>query len=224
MSGVQSTEELILTSPPRLSVKDEVNVGSRTRIRGTDRWNDQPGSTPRGGYVTLSSGESGESASIGPGEVLRADGGTVVTGVLFSQTTIGWGVFLIDKNKSIRESSDGIDQDVIGRGCRRVSTRSDIVDELTEESERGGSDFDLFFPIPDDHCVVKLLSNSERGKVPWLKGSLARVIIVKMYGCTHIASIVYVLRIPAGCNGGIGGKALVDRIDASKGVDIYFEV
>ena len=171
MSGVLSTEEFTLTSRDCGSVNAEFHGDGRTRIRDTDRRNNQPGSTPREGYVTISSGESCESASIGPGEVLRAGGRTVETGVLFSKTTVGWGVFGVDEDKSIGEFFDSIGQDVISWGRRRVSTRIEVVNELTEESERGGGDIDLFLPIPDDHCVVKLFGNSKRAKVPWLNAS-----------------------------------------------------
>ena len=53
---------------------------------------------------------------------------------------------------------------------------------------------------------------------------LAREIVTRRHRCTHVTSIVHVFRVPSSSDGGIGGYAVVDRVDASERIDIYFQV
>ena len=106
--------ELGLTSKVCDGLDVESNGGGRTGVGGTDGWNDQPGSSPSWGHVTISSSESCESASVGPGEVFSAQWRAIVAGELFGETAIGWGVLSVDENEAISEIFDGGDQGGIG--------------------------------------------------------------------------------------------------------------
>lgn len=50
----------------------ESDRGGGTGVRRADGWDNQVGSSPSWRFVTGSSGENGESASVGPGKVFRA--------------------------------------------------------------------------------------------------------------------------------------------------------
>ena len=161
-------QEFTLTSRVRESLNLEGHRNGGTRVRKTDRWDDQPGSPPSWRSVTASSSESCESASVGPGEVLRAQRRAVVTGVLFSQATVGWRVFGVYENEAVGKVFDVGHKDKIGGVWGRISTNRDLGDELAEESERGGGDVNLFLLFPNNKGVVELLGDSECGQIPWL--------------------------------------------------------
>lgn len=42
------------------------------------------------------------------------------------------------------------------------------------------------------------------------------------YGCTHVASIIYVFWVPSGSDSRTGRNAVVNRVDISEGVHVYF--
>jgi len=125
--------------------------------------NGQSRSSPGGWDEAVSSRESCESAGIGPGKVPRAQRRTVVTGVLFSQTTVRWGIFGVDEDETIGEVFDRSGQGRVSRCRRCVRPDGKVGDELTEEGEGGGGDVDVFLLLPDNESVVELFSNSEGG-------------------------------------------------------------
>ena len=94
----------------------EIHGGCGTGVGGTDGWKGQPGGSPRGRYVTVSSRESCESASVGPGEISRAQGIAFITSVLFGQAAVRWSVFGVDENEPVRKLFYGGNQGRIGRG------------------------------------------------------------------------------------------------------------
>ena len=82
---------------------------------------------------------------------------------MLSQTAVGWGVFGVDEDEPIGEVFDRGSQVGVSRSRRCIRTGGEVRDELTEESEGGIRDIDIFLLIPDDERVIELLGNSEGG-------------------------------------------------------------
>ena len=105
-----------LTSKVGGSINTESHIGGGAGVRGTDGWNGQAGSSPRGRCVTSPSREGCKSASVGPGKVSCAQRRAAVAGELFGQATVRWGVLSVYENKSVGKVLDGGHEGRIGRG------------------------------------------------------------------------------------------------------------
>ena len=82
---------------------------------------------------------------------------------MLSQTTVGWGVFGVDEDEPVSEVFDGGGQVGVTRSRRCIRAGGEVRDELTEESEGGIRDIDIFLLLPDGESVIELLGNGEDG-------------------------------------------------------------
>jgi hypothetical protein len=119
IAGSLQREGISLTLTPENSGNENVESHKDSgiwKVGSTGRWDSQSRSSPGGRDEAVSSCEGCESTGIGPGKVSCAQRRTVVTGVLFSQTTVGWGVFSVDEDEPIGEVFDRGGQFGVCRG------------------------------------------------------------------------------------------------------------
>jgi len=132
---------------------------------------------PRVRNDTSASLEGSQGSGVTPSQVNSAEGSTVASGKLFSETTIGRSVFGDDLDETIGEGLDGGGEGGVGGRVRGICAWGDAGDELSEERLGDGGDGDGASLVPREEGKVELLSSSEGGQIPGVT-TLVRVLLV----------------------------------------------